>query len=161
MNKFKKALKISLITLLVLSLAFVLVAYILWKDQTTYYVECVIDFINRPLPIIGVSIVIVGAFIYKCFVSTKYGKKALNEYQRKLDDTKRELADKEKQIDDVLHTFEVVLEENKELLGKYEEILKKSLEMSKNIKVQALANELKGEHYGEEETDCYTEEEKI
>lgn len=159
----KKALKISIIALLVSLGIFSVIAYILWKEQTTYIFECIIDFINRPLPIIGVSIAIIGVFVFKCFVASKYGKKALKEYQKALDETKQEFADKEKELKE----FKIYLQAELERYGltqdKIKEVLEKSLEMSKNIKIQALANELKGETYGEEEkeTNCDQEEETL
>ena len=157
----KKALKISLFVLLALTGIFSIVAYILWKEQTTYIFECIIDFINRPLPIIGVSIAIIGAFVFKCFIASKYGKKALAEYQKALDECKAELKDKEIEIGNGLKEIYTEFKELGIEQDKIKEVLEKSLEMSKNIKIQALANELKGETYGEEETNCDQEEETL
>ena len=157
----KKALKISLIVLLALTGIFSIVAYILWKEQTTYIFECIIDFINRPLPIIGVSIAIIGAFVFKCFIASKYGKKALAEYQKALDECKEDF---EKEKNDLATTitdiYNFVNNANCDL-SELKSVVIKSLEMSKNIKIQALANELKGETYGEEETNCDQEEETL
>ena len=157
----KKALKYIAIGLVLALAVFSVVAYILWKDQTTYIFECIIDFINKPLPIIGVSIAIIGVFVFKCFVASKYGKKALKEYQKALDETKQEFANKEEELKE----FKIYLQAELEKYGlkqdKIKEILEKSLEMSKNIKLKALANELKGETYGEEETNCDQEEETL
>ena len=157
----KKALKISLFVLLALTGIFSIVAYILWKEQTTYIFECIIDFINRPLPIIGVSIAIIGAFVFKCFIASKYGKKALADYQKALDETKQELSIREKALEEVETFLKAELERFGLTQDKIKEVLEKSLEMSKNIKIQALANELKGETYGEEETNCDQEEETL
>ena len=77
----KKALKIIVPILLVALVIFYIVAYILWKDQTTYITECIINFINKPLPIIGVSIAIICYGLFKCFVYTKYGKKTIQKYE--------------------------------------------------------------------------------
>ena len=157
----KKALKISIIALFVSLAIFSVISYILWKEKTTYIFECIIDFINRPLPIVGVSLVIIGAFVFKCFIASKYGKKALREYESSLEECKKELSDKEKEIDDTLKGFEndlqLVIKKNDEV----KETLIKSLEMSKNIKLKALAMKLKGETYGEEETNCDQEEETL
>ena len=157
----KKALKIGIVCLLALLGIFSIIAYILWKEQTTYIFECIIDFINRPLPIIGVSIAIIGAFVFKCFVASKYGKKALADYQKALDETKQELAIREKALEEVENFLKAELERFGLTQDKIKEVLEKSLEMSKNIKIQALANELKGETYGEEETNCDQEEETL
>lgn len=158
----KKALKIIVISLLVALAIFSVVAYILWKDQTTYIFECIIDFINRPLPIIGVSIAIIGLFVFKCFVATRYGKKAINEYKEE----NRVLKERIEQIkNDTAYTLEnqnlaikKILDDHQEL----KEIVVKELELSKNIKVKELAKTLKGEQpYGEEEVDSQEETETL
>lgn len=158
----KKALKIIVISLFVALAIFSVVAYILWKEQTTYIFECIIDFINRPLPIIGVSIAIIGLFVFKCFVATRYGKKAINEYKEE----NRVLKEQIEQIkNDTAYTLEnqnlaikKILDDHQEL----KEVVLKSLELSKNIKVKELAKTLKGEQpYGEEEVDSQEETETL
>lgn len=158
----KKALKIIVISLLVALAIFSVVAYILWKEQTTYIFECIIDFINRPLPIIGVSIAIIGLFVFKCFIATRYGKKAINEYKEE----NRVLKERIEQIkNDTAYTLEnqnlaikKILDDHQEL----KEIVVKELELSKNIKVKELAKTLKGEQpYGEEEVDSQEETETL
>ena len=158
----KKALKIIVISLFVALAIFSVVAYILWKDQTTYIFECIIDFINRPLPIIGVSIAIIGLFVFKCFVATRYGKKAINEYKEE----NRVLKEQIEQIkNDTAYNLEnqnlaikKILDDHQEL----KEVVLKSLELSKNIKVKELAKTLKGEQpYGEEEVDSQEETETL
>ena len=158
----KKALKIIVISSLVALAIFSVVAYILWKEQTTYIFECIIDFINRPLPIIGVSIAIIGLFVFKCFVATRYGKKAINEYKEE----NRVLKGQIDQIKtDTSYTLQAQNLAIKEVLDNNEEIkqvLIKSLELSKNIKVKELAKTLKGEQpYGEEEVDSQEETETL
>ena len=157
----KKALKYVTLGLCFALAIFSVVAYILWKDQTTYIFECIIDFINRPLPIVGVSIAIIGAFVFKCFVATKYGKKALTDYQKALDETKQEFAEKEKELEETKDFILEQLVNTNANVFYVKQTLLKSLEMSKNIKIQALANELKGETYGEEETNSDQEEETL
>lgn len=158
----KKAFKIIIPTLLVILAIFYVVAYILWKEQTTYITECVINFINKPLPIIGVSTGVVLFFIYKCFISTKYGKKAINEYKeenRALKERIDELEHKEEDIKDFV-VAQLQLISSEQCATK--STLIKSLELSKNIKIKELAKTLKGEQpYGEEEIDSDTEKEEI
>ena len=158
----KKALKIIVISLFVALAIFSIVAYILWKEQTTYIFECIIDFINKPLPIIGVSIAIIGLFVFKCFVATRYGKKAINDYKEE----NRVLKGQIEQIkNDTAYTLQAQNLAIKEVLDNNEEIkqiLIKSLELSKNIKVKELAKTLKGEQpYGEEEVDSQEETETL
>lgn len=158
----KKALKIIVINLLVALAIFYVVAYIVWKDQTTYITECIINFINKPLPIIGVSIAIIGFFVFKCFVATRFGKKAINDYKeenRALKERINELEQKEEDIKEfVIAQLQYISSEQCETKS----TLIKSLELSKNIKVKELAKNLKGEEtYGEEEIESNPEEETL
>lgn len=157
----KKAVKIIAIVLTLSLLVFAIISYCIWKEQTQQVIAKVVDYINRPLPIIGVSIAIIGAFIFKCFVASKYGKKALKEYKDALDETKREVAEKEKEIEKIQEQLKGELEQYGIDKDKIKEILGKSLELSKNVKIKRLANELKGETYGEEEVKCGPEEETL
>lgn len=158
----KKAVKIIALILTLSLLAFAIVSYCIWKEQTQQVIAKVVEYINKPLPIVGVSILILAGFVYKCIIATRFGKKALKEYQNALDETKRELAEKQKEIDTTLKDYKITLEELSKELGFEKEILIQQLELSKNIKVQALAKKLKGdETYGEEETHSDQEEETL
>ena len=158
----KKALKIIVISLFVALAIFSVVAYILWKEQTTYIFECIIDFINRPLPIIGVSIAIIGLFVFKCFVATRYGKKAINEYKEENRVLKEQLKETEKKCFELCEQQDYAIKSICNDYEKLEEVVLKSLELSKNIKVKELAKTLKGEQpYGEEEVDSQEETETL
>ena len=158
----KKALKIIVISLFVALAIFSVVAYILWKEQTTYIFECIIDFINRPLPIIGVSIAIIGLFVFKCFVATRYGKKAINEYKEENRVLKEQI---EKLKEEINHYHENVNQHivaMDDLVYLDRQTLLKHLELSKNIKDKDLIKYLKGEQpYGEEEVDSQEETETL
>ena len=110
-----KKLKIALwIIFGVLAIAYI-ICYIVIKEQTLAFTNHVIELVNKPLPIIGVSTVILCLFIYKCVISTRFGKKRLQEYKNELNETKRELAEKEKELDAIIKGFQEkldVIEEN-------------------------------------------------
>ena len=59
-----KKVKIALWCLFAIVSVAILVLYIVFPDQTTYYFNCVKDFINKPLPIVGISL-----FVYKDMTS--------------------------------------------------------------------------------------------
>ena len=150
----KKKLKIALIIILALLGIFTMVSYILWKEQTLEVIDKVIDFINKPLPIIGVSIAIICLFAFKCFVATRYGKKALNDFKEENNVLKGQI-DKLKK--DIEHYHELVNEHitsMDDLVYIDRKTLLKHLELSKNVKDKELIKYLKGEKlYGEEEVD--------
>lgn len=158
MEKFKKVLKIVLISLLVCLGIFSIVAYIVWKEQTTYIFECIIDFVNKPLPIVGVSIIIVGAFIYKCVVASRFGKKAINEYKQENDNLRHEIDKYKELVNETLKDYESALNQAKNELGELKEDVASAFELNKNYKVREIASKLRGVEY-EKEIDSNPEEE--
>ena len=77
MAKFMKVVKIILISLLVFVLVGYVVLYMVNPELARQIMATVVDYANRPLPIIGVSSVVVAILVWKIFSSTIYGKKAL------------------------------------------------------------------------------------
>lgn len=156
----KKVFKIiAFSTLAICGIAYVL-CYIFLKEQTTYFTECLIDFINRPLPIIGVSLLVVLAFVYKCVISTRYGKKALNEFKQENDKLRQEVDEYKELVKQDLISLEIALKHEKEQNDELFEYFIELCELSHNVKVQALAKKLRGVEY-EETTDSDTKAKEI
>lgn len=155
----KKALKITGICLLALGCLAYLLCYIFLKEQTTYFTECVIDFINRPLPIIGVSLVVVFIFVYKIVIATRFGKKALNQYQNELNKTQRELEEYKLSIKEEIALYQAKIEEYKQYGEQYKAYIVELCELSRNIKVKQLGEKIKESGAYEENTNCDTEKE--
>lgn len=87
MDKKKKITMIALIAIAAIALGFVIVYWALYgKDEVIALFERVKDFINRPLPIIGISFVAAAAIIFKFVSMSSWGKKALAEQERKFKD---------------------------------------------------------------------------
>lgn len=156
----KKVFKIITFTLLALCGIAYLLCYIFLKEQTTYFTECLIDFINRPLPIIGVSTLVVLAFVYKCFVATKYGKKAISEFKEENDQLRQEIEQQAQLLKTYEEMSKIALNQAKNDIDEIKEYIIKGFELSKNIKVKEIANKLRGVEY-EETTNSDTETKEI
>lgn len=156
----KKALKIIGVTTLVLGALAYLLCYIFLKEQTTYFTECLIDFINKPLPIIGVSLLVVLIFIYKCFISTRYGKKAINEFKEENANLRHEIEKYKELVKQEQESLENAYNKAKQDIEQTKEHLITLCELSHNIKAQALAKKLRGVD-NEEETNSDTEAKEI
>lgn len=50
----------------------------IWPDQVKLYMATAWDWLNQPLPVLGVSILFIGMFAIKLFASTSFGKKQIN-----------------------------------------------------------------------------------
>ena len=148
-----KKLRIALwISFAVLGIAY-LVLYILFKEQVTFYTECVIDFINRPLPIVGVSLVVILLFVWKIVITSKVGKKKIAEYQEGLNLVKREFEEYKAHINEKMALIEEQANLIKDKADKAKEMINGICELTHNVKIK----QLKGLIY-EEESDSDTEE---
>lgn len=162
----KKALKIIVPILLVALGIFYLVSYIVWKDQTTYITECIINFINKPVVIAGVSTTIGGLFgflLVKYIINnSKFGKKRLHEIEEENEKLSEKIDYLSSYIESIETTLETDIETLTKCVGETRQSVIKSFELSKNIKVKELAKTLKGEQpYGEEEVDSQEETETL
>lgn len=87
MDKKKKFWAISLISLLIIILTFVIVYWAVnGKEETIAFFGRVKDFINRPLPIIGISFVTAAVILFKLISMSSWGKKAVAEQEQKFKD---------------------------------------------------------------------------
>lgn len=137
----KKTIKYILVFLLVALCVFVGVMYLLYPGQTQWTLENVMHFLNQPLPIIGISLFMLLVFISKWFVTSKYGKGAINELR---------------------HENEVLRQRNEQLEQdniNFKEDTRKCLEMAKNELEQkteqlahicSLSTNVKIKEYGKE-----------
>ena len=87
MDKKKKITMIALIAVAAAVLGFVIVYWAVFgKEETIALFEMVKDFINRPLPIIGISFVTAAVILFKLVSMSSWGKKALAEQEQKFKD---------------------------------------------------------------------------
>lgn len=141
----KKAIKIISLCLLGALVIGSCVLYIIDKAQLLSILNHIKDFINQPLPIIGVTTGAILLFVWKLVVTTNYGKKVINSLTEQLEKITQEYeqykleSEKEKQA---------LIEKNNEIKGYIAEIC--ALSTNKKIKDYG-----KGLEYGEE-TDIET-----
>ena len=130
----KKALKIICLSLVGVALVVAIIGYIFWKEQTIQVFDLIIDYINRPLPIVGVSSIIVAAFLYKCFVSTKYGKKALNELKYEKDKAFEELEQKKELLNQKEEEIKALVNAHQSEIDYIKNYLVEFCKLSNNVK---------------------------
>lgn len=87
MDKKKKVTMIALIAVAAVVLGFVIVYWAIFgKEETIAFFERVKDFINRPLPILGISLVAVAVVAFRFLSLSSWGKKAVEEQEQKFKD---------------------------------------------------------------------------
>lgn len=139
----KKVLLIVLFSLLALFGGYVLVSFIVNKDGTMYWIEKVIEWLNKPLPIIGVTTLAVLVFVWKLVISVNYGKAKLISYDTKVKEIEKAKEDFELAANEKIKDLE---NENKQLKS----FICHVCELSTNKKIKDYGKELLG--YGEETT---------
>lgn len=146
MKKLLKVLKIIGICLLAACIGGFVVLYIVNKDLAEQIIAQLVDILNRPLPIIGVTTLAILIFIWKVIITTNYGKKKLAQYDEKV-----------KEIEQAKEDFENNANEKVEELLENLENIKKQLshacELSTNKKIKDFGKELE---YGKETIECKT-----
>lgn len=113
MKKFMKVVKIILICLAIaLGVAFT-VLYIVNPEQAKSILDTIMDYANRPLPIIGGSLGLVGYILLKLFSMTIYGKRnvlaAKTEYKEESSKLKYEYETYKKELDDTVSGIKEVI----------------------------------------------------
>ena len=154
----KKALKIILPILILLGLAGFIVCSILIPNQLHDFWKLIYSYLNEQLPIVGVSAVVIGAFAWKIFQNTSFGKRAINKIKKELNETKNEAkafkenADKTREEFDIFKNNTIgVLKEFSDKLDNYTEDIVKLCETSPNAKIKAFGEKLKTKYAEDKE----------
>ena len=149
MERFKKVAKIVGVIAIIVFALFVGVCVYAFPNETQEYFRNAMTFLNQPLPIVGVSLLVIGGFILKAISMTSFGKKALAElkadyrkWKKEVDETeskelelKAEVDETKQEVEDTLDNF---YKDTNELIKVFYEALK----TSPNKKVQAFADKL-------------------
>ena len=135
MKKFFKIFNWVLFGLLLSLGIYTLVSFIVNKDGTMYWINYIIDLLNRPLPIIGITTLAILVFVWKIIIATNYGKAQLLKYEKK----QQEL---EQNYNDFIETCNNVLNELNAQTSNYQEQLSKLCALSTNKKIKDFGKEL-------------------
>lgn len=145
----KKALKIIGLVVLLLGGIALATCYIVIPQETKSAIDIVMEYLNRPLPIAGISIITFSACVYGFLSSTSLGKKALATLKSEFSELRTQLTDKETMAKTYYELAIKEKEETKALLNTYKneldtltEELVKVCETIPNVKVKALAQEI-------------------
>ena len=119
--------------------------YLLDTDGAVRFMKYIVEFINRPLPIVGVTVAAVLVFVFKVIVSVNYGKKRINEYEANMNQMKEDY-----------EAFKQFIEEEKNKLAKLNDETRNQLaiacQLSTNKKIKDFGKELNHEEETNSET---------
>jgi predicted PurR-regulated permease PerM len=127
---------------------------------TIEWIQRAWDWLNQPLPIVGISIIAVLIFAWRVFVTTSYGKKAIKKLTAISEETRTSAKEALEQAKEEKEALQKELEEMRGELEQAREVLTAVCEQSRNAKTKALADTLKGgEQDGQEGTNGNANEE--
>ena len=135
MKKFDKVLNWILFGLFATCLVASIVCYLVNPAMTQSFFNYVLDLLNRPLPIIGVTTLAILVFIWKVIIATNYGKAKLAKYDQK----QKELEEQYKEFVEKCESKLNELEQNTNLT---KEQLTKLCGLSTNKKIKDFGKEL-------------------
>lgn len=156
MKRFNKVLLIILICLLASCGVALTVLAIVDKTLFDTVIAQTIDILNKPLPIVGITVGAVLLFIWRLIVSTNYGKKKLAEYDAEILKIKEE---KKEFVDAANCKIKELENKNKDLLNKNSELkslLASVCALSTNKKIKDFGKAIEN---GKETIDTETETE--
>lgn len=146
MKKSKKVLLIVGLILLVSFAAFIVVALQVWPETTKEYLNTAWEWLNTPLPVVGVSVLMVLYFLWQVFKYSSFGKKQINEFKKNCEDTKSEFDAYKEYCDEKLEEQKQIISEQLEMLEHYKKAFKELCNTIPNKKVNMLGEK----YYGEE-----------
>lgn len=138
MKKLDKALNIIFIVVVCLLVVGLCVdfAFLNYRpEETKAFNDILIDYVNKPLPVIGVSLIVVGKLVFTLFARTSWGKSQIKAVNEKLEETKTSV---EKEIKSLEEEKERLIQE----LEAYKTSLIGVLSQIPNKKVQDKLSEL-------------------
>ena len=141
----KKKLKVICLIALACAIITFIVFYIVKPNDTKSFINGVWDFLNKPLPIVGFTTLMVLVFVWKVVVATRYGKKALEKIETTYQTKVAQLNEKEKSIKQLETKCQNRIDE-------LEQVIINVCETIPNVKVNAIGEKIKELEYGEQET---------
>lgn len=146
MNKRKKILMIVGVVLIVLLLASFLICYHFWPEQTKTYVMTFWDWLNKPLPVVGVSTLFICFLVWRIFKATSFGKKQINLFKTQAEETQHKFDCLKSEYETEIKDLKMIIDGYRTELNQYREGGAEVCKTIPNKKVK----ELGVKYYGEE-----------
>lgn len=141
----KKKLKVIGLVAIACAIVTCIVFYIVKPSDTKAFMTSVWDFLNKPLPIVGFTTLMVLVFVWKVVVATKYGKKSLEKIETTYQNKIELLNEKEK-------TIKQLEQKCANRINELENTIIDVCAIIPNVKVNAIGEKIKELSYGEETT---------
>ena len=163
MNKHPKLIKtLKIVAIVVLALC--LIAYaICWfviNEQTRWFTEFVWTWLNKPLPVVGSSILIIFFCIIKFILPrTSFGQRNIRAIKQEVAEAKEELAEFKKATEEAYKNLTSFYDENKSYIDNVQNDVVDICNALPNKKVKLIGGKIYERNQAKEETDNQAEEE--
>ena len=144
-NNKKKALVITLSAICATIIAGVITCYFIFPAQTKQYAMTAWEWLNKPLPIAGVTTITICLFLWRVFVSTSFGKRQISEFKRQVEEIKEEYNLKDIEKNKVIAELKDKNEQLALRIGELEDFIEKMVVLIPNKKVKQLGEQFYGE----------------
>ena len=99
--KTKKILTITIIVVISLLAIACVICYFVIPTQFKDAIAIAWDWLNQPLPIVGISTIMVLFFAFKVFASSSFGKKQIKKIKEELARAKQEQEESKKELEEL------------------------------------------------------------
>ena len=119
-------------------------------EQFQQWLATAWSWLNEPLPIIGVSTLIVCGFAWRIFASSSLGKRQIDKVKAIVEEWKAEDAKRKSEFDSEREKLEETVRRQTEEIAYLKDALTRALLAIKNKKAHEIAEELKEAEDGKE-----------
>lgn len=123
-------------------------------EETIRFCNQVVEWVNQPLPIIGVSIVVVGTMVAKLIAQTSLGNRKINEVKQLVNESNEKAKYIVIDIDNTKNALHEQLRAKEQEIQELKALIQRICETIPNKKVNEIAKELI--EYGKERIDTQT-----
>lgn len=152
--KTKKILAIIIVILVVLAILSGVICWFVIPEQLKEFGLSVWQFVNEPLPIVGVSLLMVLVFAWRIFASTSFGRKQLKKVNAEFNRVKAEVEAAKNERLEFENNVRELLESREKEIAYLKEIIARICKASPNKNVKLLGEKVYGR---KEENDGSTE----
>lgn len=149
MKKSSKILLIIVIVLVVLIAGAGGVLYYFYPEQVKFYLNTAWEWMNKPLPIVGISSLMIIVILWRMIASSAFGKAQLMQFKDRTKAVEMQFVDLENQSKEILEKYEKEyqgrIEELQHKVEEYRLLIKKLCETIPNKKVKAIGETINGE----------------
>lgn len=154
--KTKKILTIALVVVISLLVVACVVCYFVIPTQFKDAIAIAWDWLNQPLPIVGISTIMVLFFAFKVFASSSFGKKQIKKINEEFARVKQESESSKQELEtfkqNLLDMFKEFTKDKDSEIEKLKEFNQELCKLLPNKKVKELGEKVYGK-----ETDSSTE----